>query len=338
MIYDWDSSLAPKGIAFNRRGMSIGGPPGLGGRNQVAQIDAGYWIASLQQLAVGGPAAVKAFRRQMALLEGGAHQILVPVFDYSQAPFPDGVTSWPPSATIYTDGTRFSDGTGYLDRLIDIVVAATAALRATRLTLTVNDADDIVGGEYFEIGLGRLHMITGIISEASPEITVSIWPPLRERVEAGATLNFDNPKCRMRLLNEGDDDIALQMGRYGFPDIQFIEAFDTPTDTAEEVGDMCVRSQETITVTSSPWTLYADAKDEVLINNTTGGAITLQLFASARRRKPIRLVDRGYNAATYNWTILPASGETIMGGASYLLDSNGASIELSPLPDGTGLT
>lgn len=83
-------------------------------------------------------------------------------------------------------------------------------------------------------------------------------------------------------------------------------------------------------------TVDADDADIIYINKTAGAATTANLPASAGRAKPVRIVDRKYDAATNNITIMPHGSETIMGGASYVIDSNGAGITLTPLPDGTG--
>lgn len=78
--------------------------------------------------------------------------------------------------------------------------------------------------------------------------------------------------------------------------------------------------------------------DEVLIvKQTTGAAFTVNVDWSART-KPLRVVDGKGDAATNNITITPASGQTQLASAnySYIIDGNGGSITLTPLPDGTG--
>lgn len=196
----------------------MSGPLSLTNRSQISANDAGYWMASLGRIAVGGAALNKAYRRLFALLEGGAHQILVPVFDKANAPWPTpGV--YGAGSTKFTDGTRFTDGTAFGERAILVTLASGAAARATSISATVAAAATIVGGEYFEIGVGHLHVIAAINNDGSWKI----WPPLREAASAGAILDFDNPECRMRLTGEDADDLALEMGRYGFPDLNFVE-------------------------------------------------------------------------------------------------------------------
>jgi hypothetical protein len=83
-------------------------------------------------------------------------------------------------------------------------------------------------------------------------------------------------------------------------------------------------------------TVVADDADIILIKKASGAATTVNLPASAMRSKPVRIVDRKYDANTNNITIVPNGAETIMGGANYIIDSNGGGITLTPLADGTG--
>lgn len=78
--------------------------------------------------------------------------------------------------------------------------------------------------------------------------------------------------------------------------------------------------------------------DEVLIvNQTAGAAFTVNVDWSART-KPLRVVDGKGDAAANNITITPMTGQTQLASLnySYVIDGNGGSITLTPLPDGTG--
>lgn len=219
--FAWPPGLGPKSVAFNRRGMTISGPVSLSGRSMVAQYDAGYWIARLSGVNAAGPTNVLAHRRLSALMEGGAHQVFVPVFDRANAPWP--VAGVYESLKTYSGGETFSGGEKYSASVI-IAAMAAAAARATRITPTVTTASTIRGGEFFEIAAtGRLHSIKSVDVAAG---TWDIWPPLREAVLVSTELNFDDPKCLMRLQNESDGDLDLTMGRYGFPDLEFVEVIE----------------------------------------------------------------------------------------------------------------
>lgn len=84
-------------------------------------------------------------------------------------------------------------------------------------------------------------------------------------------------------------------------------------------------------------TITNDDADIILINKTVGAATAVLLPDPSTTTRKVRIVDRKYDAATNNITITSAgTSKTIMGGTSYVIDTNGGSIELKPLSDGTG--
>lgn len=101
-------------------------------------------------------------------------------------------------------------------------------------------------------------------------------------------------------------------------------------------------TQRVVTGPGAVSVLSADA-DVIIIAKTVGAATTINLPTAASRisfaptgKTAIRIVDGKYDAAINNITILPNGSEKIMGGSSYIIDSNGASITLTPLADGSG--
>jgi hypothetical protein len=89
-------------------------------------------------------------------------------------------------------------------------------------------------------------------------------------------------------------------------------------------------------IAAGPYT--ALPTDEVLIvKQTVGAAFTVNVDWSARTR-PLRIVDGKGDAATNNITITPTAGQTQLATVnySYIIDGNGGSITLTPLPDNTG--
>lgn len=96
-----------------------------------------------------------------------------------------------------------------------------------------------------------------------------------------------------------------------------------------------LRAIKTLTA-AGPYT--ALPTDEVLIvKQTVGGAMTINVDWSARI-KPLRIVDGKGDAAVNNISITPAAGQTQLASLNYtyLIDGNGGSITLTPLPDGSG--
>lgn len=110
---------------------------------------------------------------------------------------------------------------------------------------------------------------------------------------------------------------------------------DTAGNGFFRVAPNVTETQRKVTAAGSV-TIAADDSDIIVIAKTVGAATAVALPSAADRSKPVRIVDGKYDAATNNITISPDGSETIMGGASYVIDSNGASIILTPLADGSG--
>lgn len=80
-------------------------------------------------------------------------------------------------------------------------------------------------------------------------------------------------------------------------------------------------------------TIGDDDDNEIhYIENTGSAGISVYLPDVALRTKPIRIVDVAYNSASYNITVRPKSGsmQTIMGGSTFIIDSDGASFGADP--------
>ncbi|WP_262048664.1 hypothetical protein [Bradyrhizobium sp. Bra78] len=95
-------------------------------------------------------------------------------------------------------------------------------------------------------------------------------------------------------------------------------------------------SEREVTAAGDVTVSNSDA-DVILIRKSVGAATTVSLPDPSTATRSVRVVDRKYDAATNNITITSAgTSKTIMGGTSYVIDSNGGSITLTPLADGTG--
>ncbi|MGY3359739.1 hypothetical protein ACVWZK_006402 [Bradyrhizobium sp. GM0.4] len=84
-------------------------------------------------------------------------------------------------------------------------------------------------------------------------------------------------------------------------------------------------------------TVGVDDADIIIVKKDVGEPTPVELPDPADATNKVRIVDGKYDAATNNITITSlGTAKTIMGGASYVIDSNGGSIELTPLADGSG--
>lgn len=100
------------------------------------------------------------------------------------------------TSTIYTDGTRFSDATPYADLTIT-TLSAGAAEGASALTVTGAHTAFVVGG--FVRVAGQTVRVVSVADAGGGSATLGIRPRLRAAASAGATVEFDNVYCEMRL-------------------------------------------------------------------------------------------------------------------------------------------
>ena len=98
----------------------------------------------------------------------------------------------------HSDGTPFSDGEAYRGSGAAFVAAADAPLRATSLTITGTSQSLLIGGELFSVEHPtwgwRAYRVRSVDGNA-----ITFRPPLREALTAGTALEFDMPRCQMRI-------------------------------------------------------------------------------------------------------------------------------------------
>lgn len=99
-----------------------------------------------------------------------------------------------------------------------------------------------------------------------------------------------------------------------------------------------VSSSKVVKTLTAPGPYAALPGDDVLIVKQLIAAAFTVTVDWSQRSKPLRVVDGKGDAAANNITITPAAGQSQMATVnfSYVIDGNGGSITLTPLPDGTG--
>jgi hypothetical protein len=155
----------------------------------------------------------------------------VPCIETYDAPWPivNGVPQRSLPACPHDDGSTFSDGTGYESSMIEASMTRPAPIRATSLSIQIIAGDDFHGGEYFAIdhptNRWRLYRIRTAVQNIDGTWAITIRPPLREAIYASTPLEFDRPKCVLRLATPGAMDATFQPFWNGMQTVNFIEAF-----------------------------------------------------------------------------------------------------------------
>lgn len=138
--------------------------------------------------------------------------------------------------------------------------------------------------------------------------------------------------------------VSLSFASFGLstgvpnPATTYSLVWDSSTGIFYVIPISAVSSNKVVKTITAAGPYTALSTDEVLIiNQTVGAAFTVNVDWS-QRSKPLRIVDGKGDAATNNITITPALGQTQLAqlNYSYVIDGNGGSITLTPLPSGTG--
>ena len=210
-------TLTPREDRARLQGVGMTGGQSVGGTSQTIRMDGGgLWVIEQTFLAHGY--GVKLARALGSLLDGGATDIVVRVSEQTYAPTGLAVTEVP-----FSDDAEFSDGSGFATIPPGGITTASAALRATTITVTPL-AGAFQGGERFSIDHTtkgrRLYEIVGVDGD-----DITIRPPLREAIASGVYLDFLQPGVVCRLANADEFMGGLAPDRIAEVTAVWVEAF-----------------------------------------------------------------------------------------------------------------
>lgn len=211
---------------------TISGGRSISGLEQVVQSDAGYWRLTMAQIRIGNNEALRTYNVIEATLQGRGGTALVPFLDCHRAPWPviNGVTVTSNGSQPWSDGTLFNDGTGWLDPVIIADMVDEVAAGATTATIRIIVGSALLAGMHWQAG-ERGYRIQRVLSETiesadSTLYSIQFWPPARDAIPAGTSLNFDDPRFLARLETDDEMDFDAELWKHGRPTLNFIEAID----------------------------------------------------------------------------------------------------------------
>jgi hypothetical protein len=218
--------FSPSSLVAGLSGAATGGPRSLSGIPQSAMTSGGgFWTFRFGEAILWDADKFKVFRAIAARSDSGATPFVVPICDRLHQPFVDPKR---PAGVGNGDDSVFSDGATWAGEYITASIVGSAALRATRLTISIVGGKALTGGEFFtgwHLTKGqRMYEITRVFSQVGAIADVEIRPPLREATAAAFPIDFDNPRCAMSVLG-GMDPILEMLKRGRSPDIVFVESF-----------------------------------------------------------------------------------------------------------------
>lgn len=210
---------------------NIVGNTATAGQTATSSVDirsdgGGLWTASLNDIQFWDQTFTLLWRSIRQLCNGGVNPLVVPRNDAIFAPFPVGPRSYSPIK--FNDGTLFSDGTGFTQSVITVEASGGAPLRATSMELLLINCGALVGGEAFSICHPtynwRMYEIASAVVIDSTHVSITFNPPLREAVPDGAGIEFDLPRCTMKLVNAASMDLNVTTWPFSLATVKFVES------------------------------------------------------------------------------------------------------------------
>ena len=222
IIWPW-RLLIPSDMKTRLSAQVQAGSPSLSGLTQSARTDGGgFWMSDLTGITLYTPELVLCARAWAAMLDGGATEFVLPLWDLAQAPRPyvgGGRRMLPGRPAPSTD--YFNQDPSFGQPMMVAQVSGAQPLRSTTLGIRMVMGSQLRGGEHFSINdptLGwRLYRVGQITGTAYGIQTCSIRPPLRAPVTNGQTLEFDVPRYQAKIVPGKSDDLepTLKQGRWG---------------------------------------------------------------------------------------------------------------------------
>lgn len=217
-------------------GANVSGGRSLSGIVQNGELSGGgYWVAEFGEISLWTREKVLAWRRLAAAADNGARTILVPLADRIHQPFSNPAYA---GADTFGDETWDANGTWAPEGISATLAVGGAQARATEIDIGYSGGTPLVGGEHFSIqyeDIHRLYIVTRVVAQDGSDYTLEIRPPLRADSNGGEPLNFETPRCSMRL--DGEMGFSLEILKRGKASVRFIEDFPPLNEFGDSPGD-----------------------------------------------------------------------------------------------------
>ncbi|AJY44662.1 hypothetical protein [Martelella endophytica] len=171
-----------------------------------------------------------------ARLNGGFRFINVPIWTDAKGPFPvlDGKKRAIIKGIPHSDGSLFSDGSGYSQATVWGEVTENAALNAGILKMRVYGLSrPLQWSDWFSIYHAdkkgwrayRHWEVLSATDETNPVYTLALQPPLRAAVPAGTRVEFARPLCAMKFAADFNLPSETPGNYVRQVTLKFVEAF-----------------------------------------------------------------------------------------------------------------
>lgn len=195
----WDITFSPRATAWIPCPAPVAGPQGLAGVEEVKETGNGYWKIILENVPLRNRAQVLEYREIEAKLTGRIGVALLTLCDGKFAP-------WPPDMST-----------------IEAYAAEVFAVGDTSGSIQMANGAAPRPGMQFSTGQRTYRIETVGAVQSGDVYPITFWPKVREMIEDGAALEFVNLKLRCRLEDAAAMHVSLDVLRFGFPTLTFVE-------------------------------------------------------------------------------------------------------------------
>jgi hypothetical protein len=219
--------LVPAKVIAHPVGRSVEGamPLSGGAPGRVVFGRGGVWIIALVDVMLHERVMQAVWKALRAQQKNGSVPIIVPYMNSWLRAQPLGTAPLVP----FSDGATFTDGAMFETRSIWAQILEDADHGATELRIRVLNAAPFIGAEPFSINHSiadwRLYETASVL-EAEPvgggfDYLLEFGPPLRQRVRAGEEVDFDLPRCVVKLMDA--DGMQLEEQQVVAASVTFVE-------------------------------------------------------------------------------------------------------------------
>lgn len=209
-----------------------GGTSFVGPGQVLDWSDGGWWVVQYSGITLLTPTQIRLWRALGMRLSGGSSEMIIPVLDRAQAPWPAGVPVATPLVP-HSDGTPFSDGSLYAGTTLVYQLEAAIAEGATSARIRRVAGGDLVGGELLSlthtVAGKRMYGLEGVwpVDGEADLFDVTFGPHARGPALAAADVDFETPGFVGKLISgNGEHWPAIDHPNMADAAIMFVESFD----------------------------------------------------------------------------------------------------------------
>lgn len=226
----WPATLLPVQVMFHPDIPSQSGGPTTLTNEQVVLSSPGRWKAEMSvpvRTSVVTPRPrdrLLAQRAMTAWFKGRSNGVYIGPFDAANAPSGiAGAGVGPITGITHSDGSLFSDGSGYSQPRNIGYPAVEVLTGALTIVVTMQTPYGLEAGQYFGFGVSELYLIDSSTTDDDGNLVLTFWPPMRSDHDTDEALKIDDPTCLMRLASDDSGQLAIERMFKGDVSLSLVE-------------------------------------------------------------------------------------------------------------------